>query len=84
MKIELQNKQEALISTKNQIDELTHKIKQQDQTKEQLIEQLTLVKSELDDARANLLGLDEEITELTNIVKLKIEKMTMTKLDIQN
>ena len=74
MKIELQNKQEALISTKNQIDELTHKIKQQDQTKEQLIEQLTLVKSELDDARANLLGLDEEITELTNIVKLKIEK----------
>ena len=83
LKIELQNKQEALISTKNQIDELTHKIKQQDQTKEQLIEQLTLVKSELDDARANLLGLDEEITELTNIVKLKIEKMTMTKLDIQ-
>ena len=49
-----------------------------------MIEQLTLVKSELDDARANLLGLDEEITELTNIVKLKIEKMTMTKLDIQN
>lgn len=48
-----------------------------------MIEQLTLVKSELDDARANLLGLDEEITELTNIVKLKIEKMTMTKLDIQ-
>ena len=33
LKIELQNKQEALISTKNQIDELTHKIKQQDQTK---------------------------------------------------
>lgn len=83
LKLELNSKQEALVSTKNQIDELTNKIKQQDQTKIELMEQLTMIKSELDDARANLLGLDEEIIELTNIVKLKTETMSTTKLDIQ-
>ena len=58
-------------------------MKSQEQDHDRLQDELSNVRAELDDARTKLLGLDEEINELTNILKHKAEVVNSSKLEIQ-
>ncbi|KAK6457223.1 chromosome segregation and condensation [Scheffersomyces xylosifermentans] len=82
-KSELINLEEALQNSVSVIEELGHKKATVEERYLQLNEQLKLVKVELEEERANLLGLDEEINELMNLIKTKNETLNNAKLEVQ-
>ncbi|KAG7662300.1 SMC2 [[Candida] subhashii] len=82
-KTEMSNTKEALANCDQIIEELTAKSERQLQEHEKASQKLEIVKAELDELRANLLGLEEEMNEVKNLLKEKHESINEYKLTIQ-
>ncbi|KAG2733127.1 hypothetical protein G9P44_004117 [Scheffersomyces stipitis] len=73
----------SLQTTIDTIQELTAKISSMEQKGAELNDTLVIVRVQLEEEKANLLGLDEEINELMKIIKDKNESLSNSKLEMQ-
>ncbi|KAK6197489.1 chromosome segregation and condensation [Scheffersomyces amazonensis] len=82
-KSELINIKESIANLIQSSQELVEKRSSIDNQIEELGDKLAVVKVELEEERANLLGLDEEINELNLMIKSKADLINEYKLQIQ-
>ncbi|EGW32796.1 uncharacterized protein SPAPADRAFT_54808 [Spathaspora passalidarum NRRL Y-27907] len=82
-KAEVANINESLASCDQLTEELTTKSLSQQEDYEKLADRLALIKVELEEVRAGLLGLDDEINELTKLLKTKNDSVNHSKLEMQ-
>lgn len=82
-KSELTNLQDALVNSQQLIEELNKRSDTSVEKEAQLMEKLNVVKVELEEEVANILGLDEEINELIKILKIKNDAQNDSKLEVQ-
>lgn len=82
-KSEINNLKESINQSKITSDELHNKVQQLKKDEIEINDRLRITRLELDEEKANLLGLDEELNELTKVIKIKLELMSNKKLEIQ-
>ncbi|RLV90445.1 Structural maintenance of chromosomes protein 2 [Spathaspora sp. JA1] len=80
---EVVNINESLASCDQIIEELTAKSLLEQEDSEKLADKMSVIKSELEEVRSRLLGLDDEIKELTKLLKAKNDSVNQSKLEMQ-